>query len=668
MKKLFGATALLFTALVALALADPGMPGAQTPAVQEPAVQIPAVQTPGAQIPVARIAPPPHAPTAGHSQPVQGEHPGFSEHRPRIPERAGASRWHELRPFIADRPWLAIAANSEQRQPVYLGARPREIELGGRRNDAGLPVSLKSSVEAQAVAVRDALVARKLVRGNEDVELEGWPARSDKGALTWAFAWYAAASTARQAWIPAPLQVDEGLSPAPFLPLAFDPATADDYRALFADVLEFDDLYQKPLFGDAVWLDTAGSVKAAWLAPEARAGFAGTVLAQRWTARVLPQPARLDGAPVSYKLVVGANAVRWTKAPRWDTRGIANEAPAARPGRRFTIPEWPTDFVDTYRTDVMLLSGETEAVFPITGKTARFVHKNNIEPNHQLDEIVAYLEERYAQLGIETRRQTFEWRGRPQTNLVAILPGTRHDRPVLMGDHFDTAFCEDIFEDSKRTLRVSAPGADDNMSASAALLRAASVLKGKKLRNDIWLVHFTGEEFPADDLGARHFVSQLLASRMDISGLVLMDMIGWRQPGDRLFQISAGESQASLRLAAIARDAADDYSAVSAAVRTRFDPRSYLYNTDGLIFSDAGFPVILLNEHINALDNFDRAGYHDTTDVAQRIDWDYATTIAKIAITTAARLAGVEDDLGPPIATPRHPRPLGGQAESDAAF
>ena len=39
-------------------------------------------------------------------------------------------------------------------------------------------------------------------------------------------------------------------------------------------------------------------------------------------------------------------------------------------------------------------------------------------------------------------------------------------------------------------------------------------------------MHLTGEEFPGDDLGARHFLQTALANKQDFAGLVLADMIG----------------------------------------------------------------------------------------------------------------------------------------------
>jgi len=465
------------------------------------------------------------------------------------------------------------------------------------------------------------------------VELEGWPARNDDGMLTWAFAWWKPLSAASPNWLD--IRLPETGAPAPFLPEFISASSKKGYHALFADVLEYKDLYQKPLFGDAVWLDAKGGVTAAWLPPDGRDGFAASAATRKLSAVVLPQPARVDGAPVSYRLTVHGSSVQWPADIRWTAPAAA--APAADSGVK--IARWPADFMETYRTDVMLLAGETDAVFPVSGRRARFTKKNNIETDNHLGQVVSYLEERYALLGIRTRRQDFLWRGAVQTNLIAVIPGADHSRPILMADHMDTAFCEDVF--SAGGNRVSAPGADDNMSAAAALLRAAEIFRDKKLARDIWLVHLTGEEYPADDLGARYFISGLLASKTDIGGLVLLDMIGWRAGDDPVFQISAGESAESLGLAQVALAAAKDFPELKPALRTRFDPRSYLYNTDGLIFSDAGYPVILFNEHINAAENLSRPGYHDTTDTSARIDWNYAAGITKIAITTAARLAGL---------------------------
>ena len=60
--------------------------------------------------------------------------------------------------------------------------------------------------------------------------------------------------------------------------------------------------------------------------------------------------------------------------------------------------------------------------------------------------------------------------------------------------------------------------------------------------------------------------------------------------------------------------------------RWRFDTYSYLYNTDGILVSHAGFPVVLLNEHINGWQNINRPHYHTSSDTTKYMSVDYGTS------------------------------------------
>ena len=70
-------------------------------------------------------------------------------------------------------------------------------------------------------------------------------------------------------------------------------------------------------------------------------------------------------------------------------------------------------------------------------------------------------------------------------------------------------------------------------------------------------------------------------------------------------------------------------------VRTWKDPTSSLYNTDVMIFSDAGIPCVLFMENYD----INRQGYHDTHDTMENIDLDYGAAFSAIAIETIAQLA-----------------------------
>jgi hypothetical protein len=282
-----------------------------------------------------------------------------------------------------------------------------------------------------------------------------------------------------------------------------------------------------------------------------------------------------------------------------------------------------------------------------------------------------------------------------ERNILLIIPGRNRSEAVIMSDHYDTAYMEDVYDskDANAGVRLSAAGADDNHSATSTLLLAAPIyLKMAKeglLERDIWLLHLTGEEFPSDCMGARNLCQNIIQqtlkmhrpdgivrdlSGIKITGVVLMDMIAHnRETGRDIFQIAPGNSPASLRLAYHAfkacrswninakkwNESSDRKGCINGRrtidgvtippkalhlrpegeIRTWEDPHSTLYNTDGIIFSDTGIPVILFMENYD----ISRQGYHDTHDTMENIDLDYGAAISAIAIETVARIAVLKE-------------------------
>jgi hypothetical protein len=278
-----------------------------------------------------------------------------------------------------------------------------------------------------------------------------------------------------------------------------------------------------------------------------------------------------------------------------------------------------------------------------------------------------------------------------ERDVVVVIPGKTHRQAVVLADHYDTAYMEDVYDTSRSGsgARLAARGADDNCSATATLLQAAPVFldlaaRGR-LARDVWLVHLTGEEFPADCMGARALCSALMeratticvadgrtvdVSETRVVGVVVMDMIAHnRESSPYVFQISPGDGPGSLRVALeahLANEAwnrgaqrwnaalerrgrrpsrsadpavippAAQHPHLRGEVRLHFESRSSLYNTDGQIFSDVGVPVALFMEDYD----INRQGYHDTHDTVANIDLDYGAGVAAIAIETVARLAG----------------------------
>src|SRR5581483_2928237 len=103
-----------------------------------------------------------------------------------------------------------------------------------------------------------------------------------------------------------------------------------------------------------------------------------------------------------------------------------------------------------------------------------------------------------------------------ERDILVMIPGRDRSRAVIMSDHYDTAYMADRYEKEYggRGARIAACGADDNHSATAAMMLAAPIFlamsKAGKLGCDVWLVHLTGEEFPADCLGARALSERLV--------------------------------------------------------------------------------------------------------------------------------------------------------------
>lgn len=283
-----------------------------------------------------------------------------------------------------------------------------------------------------------------------------------------------------------------------------------------------------------------------------------------------------------------------------------------------------------------------------------------------------------------------------ERDILVVIPGRNRREAIVMADHYDTAYMEDLFEKSRggSGARLAAAGADDNHSATATLLQAAPIFlelsRAGRLERDIWLLHLTGEEFPADCMGARAFgrmlVEGTLRLRTDgstpvdlsatrVAGLLVMDMIAHnRDDAQDIFQVSPGRSSASLRLAQHAHTANMCWNAarlewnksaersdkgrgrrsndgtipavaehphLHGEVRTVDDPQSSLYNTDGQIFSDLGVPTLLFMENYD----INRTGYHDSHDTLENIDLDYGSAVAAIAVETIARLATLSTSL-----------------------
>lgn len=537
-----------------------------------------------------------------------------------------------LRPM----PWLDSPGTSEQYFPIFLGASVRDLVLGRPpATRPRLPVALRELGREQARQIAETLPERH-------VELEIWPTQDWNGQPNWVFARWRRSGDAPWTWL---LQTrnwrpswSQARGTKPLLPERVDPSQAPGREDLFGDFLASSDLYYQPRFGNCVYIRrSSGAIALAWPDPRDRESRAAELARPgAFDAYCLNQPARFNDRPAAFVVTVDAGAITWPIEIDW-VPPPSERPPLAQVALQ--VPGWPSEIATRYQEDLQIADGELEARYPLSSGTARFRNKGSFQPDHDLERMIDYLEERYRVLAIETVRQRFTWRGIPQGNLIAIIKGTERGPPVVMADHIDAACEEDTFDKTRR--RVTSHGADDNATATAALLGAAAVLGDAHPKHDIWLVHLTGEEFPSDDLGARHFLSEMMRTRQDIRAVVITDFIGWHHPGKLRFQVSPTSVPGSEHMAALALDAARQLAPeLSAVYAARTELRNSVFQTDLQEFEFYGIPGILFNEDMNYADPESGSPHnHQSTDVLANIDLPFAVAVAKIAIETTLRLA-----------------------------
>ncbi len=536
-------------------------------------------------------------------------------------------------------PWRKVPNTSRQFFPIFVGGTPLGLTSGQKPVPSpSLPSSLRALAERQAELIRQTI-------GSPAVELLIWPTQDWNGQPNWVYARYRTDPNAPwqflvdgENWLPF---WNQTVGEKPLLPQRYFPGHKEDAATLFADFLQSDDLYFQPQFGNCVYVDRAtDSVVLKWPHPDSQSLHEKRLTSSpRYVAYCMNQPARYGRDPYALVLRVLPGRLLWPP--------LLWQNPPHSPTKiddPLRIGAFPSDFESRIRADLRIFSGVDSVTDVKTGVSRRFVKKGAFQPDHDLGHMVDYLEQRYARLGIKTERQPFVWRGIAQSNLLAKLPGTpRPDgKPlpkVILADHIDTAVEEDTFEKTGR--RVTCPGADDNATATAVLLRTAELLRDLPRPADIWLVHLTGEEFPSDDLGAWRFAEKLITDRVDVRAIVISDYIGWHRTDSLDFQISPNRHPSSLRHAALALDAARKLAPpLHAHYVPRHHQRNAVFQTDLQVFEFLGYPGLLFNERVDYSSTTEQNPYnHSSADTMSHVDVSFAATIAKVMMETIARIA-----------------------------
>lgn len=251
---------------------------------------------------------------------------------------------------------------------------------------------------------------------------------------------------------------------------------------------------------------------------------------------------------------------------------------------------------------------------------------------------------------LRVRPRPFTLDGGTLQNVEATLDQSGLDGVVLVTAHLDsTADREPGFQPRLDP----APGADDNASGIAGVLAAARAiltLDQATAHREIRFVLFNAEEH--EQAGSEQYAKEEKEALTDIIAVLNMDMIGFRGPGGKTFEVHAGfqnpvVEQKALDLAAEIREIAIEISELRAQVyptqSRQEDPGENF--SDHTSFAEQEYAACLISE-----DFFDgpkqqdpegtpNPDYHLGEDTMANIHADYAAEIVRIVTATAWKMA-----------------------------
>jgi hypothetical protein len=260
-------------------------------------------------------------------------------------------------------------------------------------------------------------------------------------------------------------------------------------------------------------------------------------------------------------------------------------------------------------TDVLATS-TLNRVFTYEKTLVGLGSKHVTQPGNAL--AIDYLEETYRSFGYAPVIQAFDARGNASANVLATKRGTVDPNLIyVVSSHFDS--------------NAAGPGADDNTSATAALLEAARILADTPLPTTVIFASLTGEE--AGLLGSREFVRQAAEANLNIIGALNNDMIGWG--ADR------GRADNTIRYSNAGIKDVQHGAAFLFTDLVTYDAK-YYRSTDAAAFYEAWGDIVGGLGSYPVLAN---PNYHRATDLLETMSFPQILETARVTAATIVYLA-----------------------------
>src|SRR5262245_3753627 len=218
---------------------------------------------------------------------------------------------------------------------------------------------------------------------------------------------------------------------------------------------------------------------------------------------------------------------------------------------------------------------------------------------------------------------------RTASNILAYFPAaagsSSETQWIVLGAHYDHLGTGEAGHSlaGKEDAGQIHPGADDNASGTAAVLAAASALRGQPLRRNVMLAFWSGEEMGL--LGSTAFIAKTPIPLPEIAAYLNFDMVG-RMRDNRLIVQATGTSPAWPRLL--------EQTNVAAGFDLILQEDPY-QPTDVTNFEGANVPSLSFFTGAHA-------DYHRPSDTADKINYEDLDRLAAFAARITMRLAETE--------------------------
>jgi hypothetical protein len=230
----------------------------------------------------------------------------------------------------------------------------------------------------------------------------------------------------------------------------------------------------------------------------------------------------------------------------------------------------------------------------------------------------------FVDCGLSPSLRSFVYGAATMYNVEATQTGTVYpDSFVVICGHYDS-----ISENSM----VSAPGADDNGTGTAAVLTAAEILTQYDFEYSIRYICFAGEEQGLR--GSQAYASWARGQDLGIVGVLNFDMMGYWEPGvEKDLEIET--NVASQWLAAAITNAADLYTGAAYELHV-FDGAWW---GDHASFWDEGYAAVNHEEAWDWGDPDFNPYYHTTSDLLTYVGEDFTVGNIQVGVAALATLA-----------------------------